>query len=100
MRVLVPLPITSNEIVVLTIFEQPNNVEKQIIEPLPHNEMFTNERVVEEPQEVAVRRSLQERESVISDDYMVYLYESDFDIRISKDPVSFSLAIRSVDSIK
>ena len=31
---------------------------------------------------------------------MVYLYESDFDIGTSKDPISFSQAIKSVDSIK
>ena len=39
----VPLPITSNEIVVPTIVEQPNNVEQQINEPLLHNEMLTND---------------------------------------------------------
>ena len=37
------LPITSNEIVVPTIVEQPNNVEQQINEPLLHNEMLTND---------------------------------------------------------
>ena len=42
-RVQVPLPITSNEIVVPTIVEQPNNIEQQINEPLLHNEMLTNE---------------------------------------------------------
>ena len=42
-RVQVPLPITSNEIDVPTIVEQPNNVEQKINEPLLHNEMLTNE---------------------------------------------------------
>ena len=31
---------------------------------------------------------------------MVYLHLFDFDIRTSKDPVSFSQAVKSVDSIK
>ena len=31
---------------------------------------------------------------------MVYLHLSNFDIRTSKDPVSFSQAIKSIDSIK
>ena len=42
-RVQVPLPITSNEIAIPTIVEQPNNVEQKINEPLLHNEMLTNE---------------------------------------------------------
>ena len=41
--------INPNEIVVPTIVEQPNNVEQKINEPLLHNEMLTNEHVVEEP---------------------------------------------------
>ena len=99
-RVQVPLPITSNEIVVPTIVEQPNNIEQQINEPLLHNEMLTNEHVVEEPQEIALRRSQRERKFVISNDYMVHLHESNFDIGTSKDLVLFSQAIKSVDSIK
>ena len=99
-KVQVPLPITSNEIVVPTIIKQPNNVKQQINEPLLHNEMLTNEQVVEEPQEIAFRRSQRERKSAISNDYMVYLHGYDFDIGTSKDPISFSQAIKSVDSIK
>ena len=56
--------------------------------------------MVEEPQEIVLRRSQEERNFVISDDYMVYLHLSNFDIRTSKDPVSFSQAIKSIDSIK
>ena len=91
--------INPNEIVVPTIVEPPNNVEQQINGPLLHNEMLTNEQVVEEPQEIVLRRSQEERKFVISNDYMVYLHESDFDIGTSKDPISFSQAIKSVDSI-
>ena len=99
-KVQVSLPITSNEIVVPTIIKQPNNVKQQINEPLLHNEMLTNEQVVEEPQEIAFRRSQRERKSAISNDYMVYLHGYDFDIGTSKDLVSFSQAIKNVDSIK
>ena len=62
--------------------------------------MLINKQVVEEPQEIALRRSQRERKSTICDDYMVYLHESDFDIGTSTDPISFSQAIKSVDSIK
>ena len=60
--------------------------------------MPNNEQVVEKPQEIALKRSQRERKSAISDDYMVYLREYDFDIRT--DLVSFSQTIKSVDSIK
>ena len=56
--------------------------------------MLTNEHVIEEPQEVALRRSKRERKSVISDDYMVYLHEYVFDIGTSKDPLSLSQDIK------
>ena len=93
-RVQVPLPITSNEIFVPAIVEQPNNIEQQINESLLHNEMLTNEHVIEEPQEVALRRSKRERKFAISDDYMVYLHEYVFDIGTSKDPLSLSQDIK------
>ena len=66
-----------------------NNVEKQINEPLLYNEMLTNEEVVEEPQEVTLRRSQRERQSVVSNDYIIYLHEFDFDIGTSKDQFYF-----------
>uniref|UniRef100_A0A803LV75 Retroviral polymerase SH3-like domain-containing protein n=1 Tax=Chenopodium quinoa TaxID=63459 RepID=A0A803LV75_CHEQI len=53
---------------------------------LPENVAIEND--VEPPQPAALRRSQRERKSVISDDYVVYLQESDFDIGIRKDPVS------------
>jgi len=37
---------------------------------------------------------------VISNDYVVYLLESDFDIGIKRDPVTFSQAMKSDDSGK
>ena len=49
--------------------------------------MVTNEQMVEEQQWVALRRSQRERRFAISDEYVVYLQESNFDIGSSKDPV-------------
>ena len=37
---------------------------------------------------------------MIYDDYVVYLQESDYDIGIKRDPLSFSQAIESNDSEK
>ena len=56
--------------------------------------------MVEKPQGVVLRRSQRERRSAISDEYVIYLQESDFDIGLSKDPISFSQALESVDSTK
>ena len=53
-----------------------------------------------EPQEIIVRRSQRERRSVISNDYVVYLQESYFDIGINEDPISYSQAINSAESDK
>jgi hypothetical protein len=88
-RVQVPMPITSNKTVVPIVVEQPNNIEQQINESSLHNDIVTNEKMVEEPQRVALRRSQRERRSTISDEYVVYLQEFDFDIGSSKDPISF-----------
>ncbi|RVW98877.1 Retrovirus-related Pol polyprotein from transposon TNT 1-94 [Vitis vinifera] len=52
------------------------------------------------PQPAPLRRSQRERRPAITDDYVVYLQESDFDIGIRKDPVSFSQAMESDDSSK
>jgi hypothetical protein len=99
-RVQVPVPMASKEIVVPIIDEQLDNIEQQINEPPLHNEVVTNEPIVDGPQEVVLRRSQRDRRSAISDDYVVYLQESDFDIGTCKDPVSFSQAIESNDSAK
>ncbi|RVX18946.1 Retrovirus-related Pol polyprotein from transposon TNT 1-94 [Vitis vinifera] len=58
------------------------------------------ENAVEPPQPAPLRRSQRERRPAITDDYVVYLQESDFDIGIRKDPVSFSQAMESDDSSK
>ena len=58
------------------------------------------ENVVEPPQLAPLRRSQKERRPAITDDYVVYLQEFDFDIGIRKDPVLFSQAMESDDSSK
>ena len=47
-RVQVQMPITSNKIVVPIVVEQSNNIEQKINEPSLHNNMVTNEQMVEE----------------------------------------------------
>ena len=66
----------------------------------PLHEDTTIENIVEPPQPAVLSRSQRERKPAIPDDYMVYLQEFDFDIRINQDPVSFSQAINSDDSTK
>ena len=56
------------------------------------------ENAIEPPQPAPLRRS--QRRPAITDDYVVYLQESDFDIGTRKDPVSFSQAMESDDSSK
>ena len=51
-----------------------------------------------EPQQVALRRPQRNHRSAISDDYVVYMQESDYHIGINKDPVSFSHAVESKES--
>ena len=58
------------------------------------------ENAVEPPQPAPLRRSQRDRRPAITDDYIVYLQESDFDIGIRKDLVSFPQAMESDDSSK
>lgn len=43
-----------------------------------------------EPQEIALQISQRQRRYAISNDYAVYLQESEFDLRINEDPNLFS----------
>ena len=53
--------------------------------------MMHNEPIMEEPQEVALRRSQRERRPSISNDYVVYLHETETNLSINdNDPVLFS----------
>lgn len=88
-RVNVPLSLPSKQVIVPVVINETNNNEQQHdLQPL-NNEIDANEPIVEEPQEIKLRRSRREKRSAISDDYVVYLQEFDFHIRTSKDPVSY-----------
>jgi len=70
-RVEVPLTSTSTlRIVVPHVDEAHNDQEEQINDP-----EVNNEPVVEQPQEIVLRKSQREKKSSISDDYVVYLQE-------------------------
>ena len=83
----IPLSITAKD-VVLT-----NNVEQYMNDETPHARTDLLRSDENEPKTVQLRRSQRDRKYEIYDDYVVYLQESDFDIGINKDPVSFSQAI-------
>jgi len=89
-RVQVPLTSTfTSSIVVPNVVEPLNNDEEQQI----NGHEVNNEPILEQPQEIVLRRSQRERKSAISNDYVVYLQESENDLGIDNDPVSFSEAI-------
>ena len=53
----------------------------------------------QQPQlEVPLKKSTRERRTAILDDYIVYLQEHEFDMRLEDDPISFSQAKQSVNS--
>ena len=48
--------------------------------------------------EPTLRRSIRERKSVISGDYIIYLQEADFNIGVVNDPETFSQAMNNKES--
>ena len=83
----------------------PNIVEEQPpiqIQDLPLVPEATPEEIaIQQPQlEVPIRRSARERRKAISDDFVVYLNEHEFDMGLKDDPTSFSQAISCSDSDK
>ena len=63
--------------------------------------MMHNEPIMEEPQEVALKRSQRERRPAISNDYVVYLHETETNLSINdNDPISFSQVVRCDNSEK
>ena len=69
-------------------------------EEVPHEEPNIPPAEINEPRGIALSKPVRVRRSAISDDYLVYLQESDFDYGIDEDPVSFSQAIDSDKSDK
>ena len=63
--------------------------------------MMHNEPIMEEPQEVTLKRSQRERRPAISNDYVVFLHETKTNLSINdNDPVLFSQAISCDNSEK
>ena len=95
-RLQVPLTSTyTSRIVVPHVDKAHNDQEEEINDPEVNNEL-----VVEQPQEIVLRRSQREKRSAISNDYVVYLQESENNLSIDNDPVSFSEAMNSDNSDK
>ena len=57
-----------------------------------------NEPRVDEPQPIALRKSQIEKRSAIPNDYVVYLHESESDLGIENDPMTFLQAMNDVNS--
>ena len=108
MRVQIPLTCIPNQAIlppiVPYVIESINNPDKQyegqINDPITHNEIVINEPGVDESQPIALRRSQREKRSTILNDYVVYLHESESDLGIENDPVTFSQAMNDVNSDK
>ena len=99
-RVDIPTILPRQEVVTPQNNQQSEENEQHEVNDFPLHEDIAIENNVEPPQPAVLRRSQRERRSAIPNDYVVYLQESDFDIGIKKDPVSFSQAISSDDSTK
>lgn len=100
----VPPSESSNRLIVVhTPQVQPSvrqsNIEiPQSVDQNPIDHVVNEEPVPYESEQVPLRRSTRERRSAISDDYVVYLQESDCNVEVDNDPLSFSQAISSTDS--
>ena len=51
--------------------------------------------MIEEAQEIALRRFKRQRRPAISSDYVVYLLEHECELSIDEDPISFKQAMKS-----
>ena len=56
--------------------------------------------MVDEPHEIALRRSVRQKRPAISDDYVVYSLEHECDLSIDEGPVSFKQAMECNNSGK
>ena len=87
-RVKVPLTCASDSKVSVPLDVVPNNNKEEKHDNEP---MIQNEPIVEEWQEVAIRRSQRQIRPIISNDYVVYLHELQIELSIIDDDlVSFS----------
>ncbi|KAL6332289.1 hypothetical protein AAG906_004851 [Vitis piasezkii] len=81
------------------IEDTPEIPPTQVEEPVQVHEEVTQQ--FQEPQvQVPLRRSTRERRSTISDDYVAYLQEHEFDMGLEDDPISVSQVKQSSESEK
>ena len=99
-RVDIPPLFLPQEIIIPQLVQQVEENEQHNRDGSLPPENIAIENAVEPPQPAPLRRSQRERRPAITDDYVVYLQESNFDIGIRKDPVLFSQAMESDDSSK
>ncbi|RVW42708.1 Retrovirus-related Pol polyprotein from transposon TNT 1-94 [Vitis vinifera] len=79
--------------------EDTPEIPPTVMEPVQVHEEVTQE--PQEPQvQVPLRRSTRERRSTISDEYVVYLQEHEFDMGLEDDPISVSQVKQSSNSKK
>uniref|UniRef100_A0A2N9IWZ4 Integrase catalytic domain-containing protein n=1 Tax=Fagus sylvatica TaxID=28930 RepID=A0A2N9IWZ4_FAGSY len=86
-RVTIPVPPSLESAVSLPLTEHVDEAIPMVIEAQPIDDAL-------------LRRSQRSRKPAISDDYMVYLQEHEFDIGVVDDPSSYSQAIQSSQSTK
>ncbi|KAL6321459.1 hypothetical protein AAG906_016558 [Vitis piasezkii] len=78
------------------IVDTPEIHSTQVVEPVQ-----VHEEVTQEPQvQVSLKRSTRERRSTISNDYVVYFQEHEFDMGLEDDPISVSQVKQSSNSEK
>ncbi|RVW79277.1 Retrovirus-related Pol polyprotein from transposon TNT 1-94 [Vitis vinifera] len=81
------------------IQDTPEIPPDQVMEPIQVHEEVTQQ--PQEPQvQVPLKRSTRERRSTISNDYVVYLQEHEFDMGLEDDPISVSRVKQSSNSEK
>ena len=68
----------------------PQNVDHNQVDPADEHLSDVIEQPVEQHVESTLRRSTRVRKSAIPSDYVVYLQEFDYDIRVKIDPEMFS----------
>ncbi|RVW92863.1 Retrovirus-related Pol polyprotein from transposon TNT 1-94 [Vitis vinifera] len=92
-------PLRKNVQSITGIQDTPEIPPAQVMEPIQVHQEVTQQ--PQEPQvQVPLRRSTRERRSTISDDYVVYLQEHEFDMGLEDDPISVSQVKQSSDSEK
>ena len=86
------VPTVVSKVIIPTVPEQQTATEDILIDNIVVNDAV-------EPNDIPLRRSTRERRSAISDDYLVYLQESEIDSAID-DPISYKKAIECEESDK